>query len=216
MRSQPSPRTRLHQALLDLCFERGFQHLQLEDLLTCAGVDRPTFAAEFADLEGCFFAVFEAEIDAFQRQATALPADPGSWHRRLRAGAYALYRFLAADQRRSHFLLVDSRGAGERTLLLAGQRLAAVSALIDAGRGELADPGSLSRATADSLAGGIFNQLYAILGRGDPLPPEREIVPQLLYTVVLPYLGPAAALQELAIPPPPRPSEPRPLGAPRG
>jgi AcrR family transcriptional regulator len=215
MPSQPSPRARLHQALLDLCFERGFKRLELGELLDRAEVDRAGFAREFADLEDCFFAVFKLELDDFQCQAAALAAEPGAWRERVRAGAYALYRHLAADQRCSRFLLVESRGAGERTLLFAGQRIEALFDLIDEGRRELADPDSLTRATAESLGGGILNQLYAILGRG-PLPPEREIVPQLLYTVVLPYLGPAIALQELAIPPPPRPEEPRPLGAGRG
>jgi AcrR family transcriptional regulator len=216
MPSRPSPRARLHDALLDLCFERGFQRLELVDLLARAGVGRAAFAREFADLEDCFFAVFKAELDDFQRQLAALPDRPGTWRERVRAGAYALYRFLAADQRRGHFLLVDSRGAGERTLLFAGQRIEALFDLIDEGRRELADLDALSRATAESLGGGIFNQLYAILGLGAALPPERTIVPQLLYAVVLPYLGPAAARQELEIPPPPIPAEPRPLGVPRG
>jgi hypothetical protein len=37
-----------------------------------------------------------------------------------------------------------------------------------------------------------------------------------MYCIVLPYLGPAAALQELEIPPPPIAAEPRSLDAPRG
>jgi AcrR family transcriptional regulator len=217
MAPRPSPRARLHDALLDLCFERGFTRLELGVLLARAEVDRATFAREFADLEDCFFAVFKAEIERYRCQAAALPdRQPRAWRERIRAGAYALYRFLAADQRRSRFVLVDSRAAGERTLLFAGQLIEELFDLIDAGRRELAEPGSITRATAESLGGGVFNQLYSIVGRGASLPPEREIVPQLLYTVVLPYLGPIAALQELTIPPPPRPEEPRPLGAGRG
>jgi AcrR family transcriptional regulator len=216
MPSQPSPRVRLHQALFDLCLERGFKQIELGELLDRAEVDRATFDREFADLEDCFFAVFKLEIDRYRRQAVALSDQPGSWRERVRAGAYALYRFLAADERRSRFLLVESRGAGERTLLFADRLIGTLVDLIDEGRRELDDPDALSRTTAESLGGGIFSQLYVILGRGAALPPEREIVPQLLYTVVLPYLGPTAALQELAIPPPPYPAGPRPLGAGRG
>jgi AcrR family transcriptional regulator len=215
MPSRPSPRARLHQALLDLCFERGFKRIEPGELLARAAVDRATFAHEFADLEDCFFAVFKAEVDRCRRQAAALPDRPGAWRERVRVGAYALYRYLAADERRARFILVESRGAGERTLLFAGRQVEALVDLIDAGRRELGDPDSITRATAESLGGGILNQLYAILGRG-PLPPEGEIVPQLMYTVILPYLGPTVALQELAIPPPPHPAEPRPLGASRG
>ncbi len=215
MAPRPSPRDRLHDALLDLCFERGFTRIDLGALLARAEVDRATFAGEFADLEGCFLAVFRAEVESYRREARPL-AQTGSWRERVRARAYALYRFLAADQRRGRFVLVDSRAAGERTLLFAGQLIDELFDLIDGGRGELADPDSLTRATAESIGGGMFNQLYAILGRGAALPPEGEIVPQLMYSVVLPYLGPVAARQELEIPPPPIAAEPRSLGAPRG
>ena len=212
MAPRPSPRARLHRALLELCFERGFTRVDLSALLARADVDRAAFDREFADLEACFLAVFRAEVGSYRRP----PPSPGGWLEHLRACAYSLYRFLAADRRRARFILVDARAAGEPTLLFAGQLIEELFDLIDAGRQELADPDSLSRATAESIGGGAFNQLYAILGRGGILPPEAEIVPQLMYCVVLPYLGPAAALAELGAPPPPIAAEPRPFDAPRG
>jgi AcrR family transcriptional regulator len=212
MAPRPSPRDRLHDALLELCFERGFTRVDLGALLARSEVDRAAFDREFADLEACFLAVFRAEVEAYRRP----PPPPSGWLEQVRARAYSLYRFLAADRRRSRFFVVDARAAGEPTLLFAGQLIEELFDLIDAGRQELADPTSLTRATAESTGGGIFNQLYAILGRGAVLPPEAEIVPQLMYCIVLPYLGPAAALRELEIPPPPTAAEPRSLDAPRG
>ncbi|HEV7481646.1 MAG TPA: TetR/AcrR family transcriptional regulator [Solirubrobacterales bacterium] len=216
MAPRPSPRARLHDALIGLCFERGFKLVELGELLARAEVDRAAFAAEFADMEDCFFQVFKEEVERYQREAAPGGEERGAWRERVRASAYALFRFLAADERLSRFVLVESRVAGERTQVFAGQRIEALFDLIDEGRRELADPGSLTRATAESIGGGIFNQLYAVVGGGAPLPPERVIVPQVMYMVVLPYLGPAAALRELTIPPPPHPTEPRPLGAHRG
>ena len=214
MAPRPSPRARLHEALLDLCFERGFPRVELGALLARADVDRTAFAREFDGLEDCFFAVFGAEVERYRRQAAKLPAQPGGWRERVRSAAYALYRFLAADPRRSRLIVVESRAAGERTLLFADRLIEELFELIDGGRRELADPDSLTRATAEAIGGGIFNQLYAILGRGGALPPEGEIVPQLMYCTVLPYLGPAAARQELEIQPPPIPAQPPLLGAP--
>jgi AcrR family transcriptional regulator len=201
MAPRPSPRARLHDALLELCFERGFNRVDLAALLARAGVDRAVFAREFADLEACFLAVFRAEVESYRRQTAALPSQSGGWREQVRVRAYSLYRFLCADERRARFIVVDSRAAGERTLLFAGQLIEELFELIDGGRRELADPDLLTRTTAESIGGGIFNQLYALLGRGALLP-EAEIVPQLMYCIVLPYLGPAAALEELEIPPP--------------
>jgi AcrR family transcriptional regulator len=212
MAPRPSPRARLHDALLELRFERGFPRVDLGTLLDRADVDHSAFLHEFADLEACFLAVFRAEVESYRRP----PPAPGGWLEHLRARAYSLYRFLTADRRRGHFIVVDARAAGEPTLLFAGQLIEELFDLIDAGRQELADPDSLTRATAESIGGGTINQLYAILGRGAALPPEAEIVPQLMYCIVLPYLGPVAARRELEIPPPPIAAEPRSFDAPRG
>lgn len=211
MAPQPSPRARLHDALLELCFERGFTRIDLDALLRRAGVDHTAFAREFADLEACFLGVFAAEVRRYRRQAALLaPASGGGWREQVRARVYSLYRFLNADERRARFIIVDSRAAGERTLLFADQLIEELFDLIDGGRRELADPHLLTRATAESIGGGIFNQLYALLGRAATLPPEAEIVPQLLYSIVLPYLGPVAAREELTTPPPsvPEPGPP--------
>jgi len=202
MALSPSPRARLHDALLELCFERGFRQVDLGSLLARAGLDRAAFAREFRDLEDCFDACFKAEVERYRRQAPPLVAQPGGWREQVRARAYSLYRFLCADRRRARFIVVDSRAAGERTLLFAGQVIEELFDLIDGGRRELAEPRLLTRATAESIGGGIFNQVYAILGRATALPPEAEIVPQLMYCIVLPYLGPVAAREELRIRPP--------------
>ncbi|HWW68098.1 MAG TPA: TetR/AcrR family transcriptional regulator [Solirubrobacterales bacterium] len=216
MAPQQDQRARVHDALIDLCFERGFKHVELDDLLARAGLDRPVFDRHFADLEDCFFQVFKFEVDRYQREAAPDREPLTDWRGRVRASAYALFRFLAADQRLGRFVLVESRVAGERTQVFAGQQIEALFDLIDEGRQELADPGSITRATAEAIGGGVFNQLYAVIGRGAPLPPEREIVPQLMYCIVLPYAGRDAAHEELAIPPPPSPAEPSPPLARRG
>ena len=50
------------------------------------------------------------------------------------------------------------------------------------------------------IGGGVFNQIYAVVGQGKPLTETR--IPELMYTAVLPYLEPEAALEELKMPAP--------------
>jgi AcrR family transcriptional regulator len=206
----------LHDALIDLCFERGFQNVKLKALLDRADLDRPAFDRRCTDLEDCFFKAFELEVDRYLRENAPAREELTAWRERVRATVYALYRFLAADERLGRFLLIESRVAGERTRLYAGQLIESLFDLIDEGRQELVNPDSLTRATAESVGGGIFNQVYAAVARAAPLPPERELVPELMYCVVLPYSGPDAALEELYIPPSPRPAVPSPLSTLRG
>jgi hypothetical protein len=50
------------------------------------------------------------------------------------------------------------------------------------------------------VVGGIFSQIMIVVSRGEEV--RQEAVPQMMYAVVLPYLGHEAALEELNIPPP--------------
>jgi AcrR family transcriptional regulator len=67
--------------------------------------------------------------------------------------------------------------------------------LIDRGRFELDDPGALTRATAEGLAGAVYELIAMRLVRGDEddLP---ALLPQLMFSLTRPYLGVEAALTE--------------------
>jgi AcrR family transcriptional regulator len=189
-------------ALIDLCFERGFAALTVEALCRRAGVGRTAFRRRHASLEDCFLEVCRGELLRYRRRAAAARAGLGEWRARLRATAYALYRFLAEDERRRRLTVVEARTAGELPALLLAEQIEALLDLIDEGRDEPTAPPTLTRATAESLGGGIFNELCFTAGRRGPMPPEEELVPQLMYAAVLPYLGAASAAQELEIAPP--------------
>ncbi len=205
MGSAGDDRARIRQALIDLSYERGFATLELADLLAAAAVDEGTFHRYYADLEDCFFQVYSGELERFRRETAAARAGLPSWRDRLRATAYALYRFLAADERVRWLTAVEVRAASERSQLLIGEEVEALFALIDEGRDERPEVSEkLTRATAETLGGGIFNQVYVVAGQKGPMPPEEEIVPPLMYVTVLPYLGEEAAREELSMPPPER------------
>jgi AcrR family transcriptional regulator len=193
----------LREALVDLCFERGFRNCSLEDLLDRAGISRAEFERRYSDFEDCFYDFWEAEVQRFETRAAQAREGLTSWRERVRATAYAMYRYFAEDEKLTTVTISEMRTAGERVLVRFGQASQALFELIDEGRQELADPSSLTIATAETVGGGVFNQIYLLAAREAPFPPEEEIVPPLLYAVVLPYLGAAAAQEELTIPPPP-------------
>ena len=199
----PDERARVHDALIDLCFERGYRQIDLPALLRRAEVDERAFHRHFADLEDCFCAVYiEARDDLFDRVRGAIAGRP-TWRDRIRATAYAFLRFLREDPRVAHLSVVEVRSAGERPQLLFAQAAEFLFDLIDEGREERDGPGTISRVTAVSIGGGIFNEIFTAVAHGAPL--DEHVIPQLMYAAVLPYLGPEAALEELSIPPPPAP-----------
>jgi AcrR family transcriptional regulator len=192
-------------ALIDLCFERGFATLTVEDLCARAGRDRAEFDDLYSDLEDCFFEICRAELRRYHRLAAGARAGLDEWRARLRATAYAFYRYLGENERVRRFTVVEVRAAGERPALLIGEEIEELFDLIDEGRAEPTAPPTLTRATAESVGGGIFNGIYMAAGHEGPLPPEGEVVPSMMYSAVLPYLGVASAAAELEIPPPPLP-----------
>jgi AcrR family transcriptional regulator len=199
-----------HDAILDLCGERGFAALTVDDLCRRAGMGPRAFRRHHADLPDCLTDACRYELDAARRAVVAAQAGLERWRDRLRAGAYVLYRHLWEDERRRRLLFVEARAAGGPPGLLLESGLDAFVELIDEGRAEPTAPPTLTRATAESLGGAIFNQAYIAASRGRPLPSVRELVPILMYTAVLPYVGADAAAAELGREPPPRP-----LAAPR-
>jgi AcrR family transcriptional regulator len=207
MVSGPDERTRIRAALIDLCFERGYRQIGLADLLARAAVTEREFHRHFADLEDCFCRVYLEIRDGFLDRVAVAVSDEESWRDRIRATAYVLIRFLAEDEKVTHLSSVDVLTAGERAHLLFGEAVERLTTLIDEGRGERESSTgeTISRATAGAIAGGILTQIYATSGQKAPMPPEGEVVPQMMYTAVLPYLGEEAAREELSIPPPPSP-----------
>jgi AcrR family transcriptional regulator len=189
---------RLAEALLELCFERGYRNTDLPMLLERAGVDQVTFHRHFEDLEDCFCAVYLGIREDFLARLEGAVAGEAAWRDRLRAAAYFLLDYFREDERVTQFGIVEIRYAGERAQRLLAEVIEALFDLLDEGRGEN-DDASRTRATAEAIGGGIFRQISLAVERGTL---DEQGVPQMMYAAVLPYLGMHAAREELGIPPP--------------
>lgn len=194
--------TRLREALLDLCVERGYANLELTELLDRAGVDRASFERDYADLDACFAAVLaRVYAEFFARAQEAVEGESG-WRDRMRATAYALLRFLRADERVARLAAVEAQHAGEGAQLLFLETFNRLVDLIDEGSAEATGPDSPSRATALGVGGVVFARIQEAVAEGELGLGEEEI-PQLMYAAVFPYLGAEEAEEEFRIPPPP-------------
>lgn len=196
-------RRRLQEAMLDLCAECGYERLTLPALVERAGVATASFHRHYGNLEDCFCELVQEGRDLLLQDVAAHVLREEGWRNQVRAAGYAMLRFLQADERRARLLIVEVLSAGTRAQLIRDQGMQPLFDLIDMGRNELDDPNSISRATAVSVGGAIFKRMHAAIEQGDLSVGDR-LVPELMYTVILPYRGPAAALEELSMPPPDR------------
>jgi AcrR family transcriptional regulator len=195
-------RSRCRRALLELSAERGYAALSPGEVSERAGIDGREWRRLYADLEDCACEVLLVLRDEFVREVTASSLDKESWRDLIRAAAYSILDYFLADDARARFMLLESAGIGERAILIRDQGMDAMISLIDLGRGELDDPGTLGRSTAEGIAGAVFNRMRQIVVEGSDPVEARRMVPEMMFAVVLPYLGEDAAMEELRIPAP--------------
>ncbi|MGN6201109.1 MAG: TetR/AcrR family transcriptional regulator [Solirubrobacterales bacterium] len=196
---EKTERRKIHLALIAVCLERGISKATCEQVVERAGLDRVAFARHFTDLDDCFAQyLVDVRDDLVERaKATATARD---WRTRVRSVLYEIVRYLHADRDRAQMLLVESLAAGARGSLVREQALGELVALIDRGRQLMEDPDALTPVTAEALTGALFNQMHMLHESRQPVDPDR-LVPQLMYFIVLPYLGREAAVEELSLPP---------------
>jgi AcrR family transcriptional regulator len=195
-------RLRLREALLDLCGEVGYKQLELNVLLERAGMSDEEFRLSYPELDTLFAAVLGEIYDEFFVRAQVAVEGLVGWRDRMRATAYALLRFLRADERVARLAAVEVQHAGEDSQRLFQQTFSRLVELIDEGSVETDGPESPSLATAIGVGGVVFARIQEAVSKGE-LDLGEEEIPELMYGAVFPYLGAEAAEEELRVPPPP-------------
>lgn len=189
-----SQRSRILTAMIDAVGRDGYQSARVADVISHAGVSRKTFYEHFEDKEHCFIAAYQQSLahllsvtlDAFEAQ--------DEWVDSLRAGLTALLNTLAYDPRVARMCFVEVLAAGPKAVEVRNDAMRGFAYVFDSGRSE-ADL-DLPSFTGISMVGGLSEILYREIvgGATAELP---QLVPELMYMSVLPFLGADAAAREL-------------------
>jgi AcrR family transcriptional regulator len=190
-----SQRERLLDAAIRVAAAKGYAATTVGDLTKEAGISRTTFYELFEDKEACFLAAYDNAVDVLVRQVVAAYESEERWPRRARAGLSALLELLAAEPELARLALVDIGAAGpaaQRRYRVAVQRL---TPLFEEGRdfapGGRGLPANTSRMAIGGVTGLIADELVA--GRAEQLP---ELLSDVLFATLVPYIGPDAAARE--------------------
>lgn len=184
-----------------LSSERGYDSVSVADVAERAGGSVADFEHHFPSKLACTVAILE-EIAASNLRAVrgAFDAEP-AWPDSLRAAAYAHAEWILANPEKMRFGLLETVWAGELTGALRDSLFGAYIAMIDAGREVAPDPDSIPAFTAEGVVGSITEVITRRLGQG-----QRqelvELVPEMMYLAVRPYLGEEEARRELTAPRP--------------
>ncbi len=188
-------RARVLGAIGEIASQRGYDRTSVAAVVDRARVSRKTFYKLFDDREECFLAMFE---DARQ-QVTRVFVPPyegdGLWPTRLRDALVAALHFLEQERDMGVSALSYLRGASP---LQPGPRERALHALREVvldGRRYATHRHRPSPITAEATVAGVLAVIHTRLQHRDMR--LTTLVNPLMSTIVVPYLGPAAAAAEL-------------------
>ena len=194
-------RARMLAATVEAVEDVGYSRLTVAQVIGRARVSRKTFYDLFDDREDCFLAAFDQAVSQLgDLVGEAYLAEP-RWREGVRAGLLALLRFMDDEPGLARMCIVEALGAGPRVLERRAEILEQVKTVIDQGRA--GGGGRVSRSTEESpdvTAEGVIGAVFAVLhtrllARGRE--PFSLLLGPLMSMIVLPYLGPRAASEEL-------------------
>lgn len=186
-------------AMVDLASERGYDAVEIADVAERAGGTVAGFESHFPSKLACAVAILEGIAESNLREVRgAFDAEP-TWPDSLRAAAYTHAEWILANPKKMRFGLLETVWASELTGALRDHLFGEYVAMIDAGREVAPNPDSIPAFTAEGVVGSITEVITRRLdpGQMDELP---QLVPEMMYLAVRPYLGEEAARRELTMP----------------
>lgn len=200
-------RNRLLAAAAEMVDELGGSRLTVGSIIGRARVSRKTFYEIFCDREDCFLAVFERAVADARELVAKSYAEHSRWRDGVRSALRSLLVLMDQQPGLARLCIVDALTAGESIIEARCEVLETLAAAVDEGRSSRGshDPPTV---TAEAIVGGVLAVLHSRLLTNDH-EPLAELSGELMSMIVLPYLGPRAACEELAypspLPPPPAP-----------
>ena len=189
------PRTRILAATVRLTEELGYAHLTDSQLARSARLSTQTLHRHFPNKEACYLAVVDAFIAETLDSARAQTLSVESWPAAVHGAIKTYVNYLAAHEglvRLTFGGVFDVGPAVARQMTKPVEQL--VSFLTQIGPSPLR-----ARLVArEAVAGAIWSTIFTHTARGSISQPSA-LADQLTFIVLAPYIGPAAAAQELLI-----------------
>ncbi len=193
-----SERERLLEAMVRMSAAKGYEATTVADVIEYAGVSRETFDEMFDSKEACFLEAYDAVFDVLVAHVTAAfeAASVEAWPEKIAAGLGALVELLAMEADIARMAMVEATAAGDDARERYRAMFTRFTPFLEEGRTYSGQGEELPADTARFAVGGaasmIFDEVRA--GRGPEL---KRILPDLVFAVLMPYLGPEAAEDEM-------------------
>ncbi len=202
-------RAHLREATLDVVCERGYRSTTVAVICNRAEAGVDEFERIFGSKEDALVQIYREEAGMFLAVANSACELEENWRDGLRAGAYAGARWLRDHPREARFCILEVLGAGEAAQLQREHLMRTLAVYFDRGRKQLDRDRHVSPTFAAAIVGAISEMLIRRLVEGGDLSDVVDLVPELMYIAVRPFVDGDEAMEELRLPAVPerRPAE---------
>ncbi len=192
-------RGRILSAVAQVAAETGYGELTVEAVISRAGISRRTFYQHFSKKEDAFLAAYDSFAAlVLQRVEQAQRSSETELSGLAEATLRAVLELLAEHPAEAHMLVVEVLAAGPKAIERRNASLRLIIGLVHETTCAIAKSQGAPQSpeiTAETVVGGLVEVVYSRIQRGEAarLP---ELLPDLVYCALLPYVGPATAAAE--------------------
>jgi AcrR family transcriptional regulator len=182
-------------AMIRVVGRKGYKETSVADVIEETPTSRTTFYKYFEDKHDCFLAAYDTLVERVFAEVVANCDGSQPWLERVKTGLTTIVELFALDPELARTAVVEVAAAGADARQRHWNAVSRFTAFLEDGR-ELADgrelPENISLMSAGAVSGLIFDELLA--GRGAQL---QAMLPDLLFAMLVPYIGPRAAAEEM-------------------
>lgn len=197
---EANQRERILDAVVDVVSLAGYAAMSVEDIIATAGVSRRTFYDHFSTKADAFLAALDAACGQLRGRVEAAYSANSTFPGGVRDCLAAFLQFLADEPRFADMMIVEVLGAGPAAVESRNRLMGDFAELVREGAARDATARQPPHLTAETIVGGVYEVVYSrvLSGRTSELP---ALLPDLAYSLMLPYLGDEIARREAALPP---------------
>jgi len=177
---------------------KGYEATTVTDVIEFAGVSRATFYEFFDGKTDCFLEAYDAIIDVLVAHVTSAfeAARDELWPEQIAAGLGALVELLSGEADIARMAMVEVTAAGDDARERYRAALSRFTPFLEEGRAYSGQGDELPPDTARFAIGGVASMLFDEIraDRGEEL---KRVLPDLVFAVLMPYLGSEAAEDEM-------------------
>ena len=195
MAGSETRRQSILEAMVQVVGRKGYKGTSVADVIEEANVSRTTFYKHFEDKHECFLAAYDLVVERVLSEVIASCDGEQAWLERVRIGLAKVVEMFALDPELARTAIVEVAAAGADARRRHWNAITRFTEFLDDGEqlsGSPNLPENIGLMAAGAVSGLIFDEL--LTGRAERLP---ELLPDLLFALLVPYIGPGAATEEM-------------------